>query len=509
MKISAKLTLAVFVPVLVALVVCVALAFTYRSMEVAHENGDAVRQVRSRISELNHLFFSYASYREERTKEQFLAESDSLATLIASIRLQDEEERSLLEDIRLSTQAMKDPFLKLVPMTDPPGPSGSEALSKEVEERLVKQLVTQSHRADRSASRLRSLVDDKIYSTQERTTALIFFVVILATGLLTFVLVRTRRRIITSLAKLHKGTEVVRSGQLDYTIMVERDDEIGQLSHAFNQMTASLREVTVSKSDLEREMAERERAEEALRKAHDELEMRVEERTAALAKANEALRELSARLLSAQEDERKRIASDLHDSIGGCLTGVKFRLESALQEISQSPQTALGSLNSMLPMVHEAVEECRRIQMDLRPSMIDDLGLLPTLSWFCRIFNQTYPGIRVEQKIDIAEGDIPEPLKIVIYRVTQEAMNNVAKHSKANLVRFSLRKLDDGLELGLYDNGRGFSLDENLSQRNAGKGLGLTSMKERAELSGGVLHIESAQGEGTNTRASWPLCRTR
>ena len=505
MRISAKLMLAVFVPVLVALVVCAALAFTYLSMEVAHENGDTVRQVRRSISELNHLFFSYVSYREERPKEQFLAECDSLAKLIASIRLRDPEQQRVLEDIRLSTQAMKEPFLKLVSLTDLSGTGGDDKLSKEAEGRLVGELLTSSQRADMSASLLRSVVDDEIYRTHTRTTALIFLVVILATGLLTFVLVRTRRHITTSLAKLHKGTEVVRSGNLDYSIAVERDDEIGELSHAFNQMTASLKEVTVSKSDLEREVVERKRAEEALRKAHDELEMRVQERTAELAKANETLRYLSARLLSAQEAERKRIASDLHDTIGSCLNGVKFKVESALQQINKAPETAPQSLSSILPMVHEAVLECRRIQMDLRPSMIDDLGLLPTLSWFCRIFNQTYPGIRTEQKIDIAEGDIPEPLKIVIYRVTQEAMTNIAKHSKADLVRFSLRKLDNRLELGLHDNGRGFSLEEINSLRAAGKGLGLTSMRERAELSGGSLNIESTQGEGTNIMASWPL----
>jgi signal transduction histidine kinase len=506
MKISAKLMLAVFVPVVVALVVCVTLAVTYRAMAVAHENGDIVRQVRSSISELNHLLFSYVTYREDRPKQQFLSECDSLTRLIAGIRLRDPEQQRLLEDVRLGTRAMKDPFLKLVSMTDLPGPAGSDDSSKEVEELLVGQLLTRSHRADTSASLLRSLVDDEIYGIHASTTALIFFVVTLATGLLTFMLVRTRRRITTSLAKLHKGTEVVRSGNLDYTIKVERDDEIGELSRAFNQMTGSLKEVTVSKSDLEREVVERKRAEEALREAHDELERRVQERTAALATANEALRDLSARLLSAQEAERKRIASDLHDTIGSCLTGVKFKVESVLQQIRKAPEAAPESLNSILPMIREAVEECRRIQLDLRPSMIDDLGLLPTLSWFCRIFGQTYPGIRIEQKIDIAEGDIRDPLKIVIFRVTQEAMNNIAKHSKADLVRFSLRKLDDRLELGLQDNGRGFSLDETPSRRAAMKGLGLTSMKERADLSGGSLHIESAQGKGTNIKAFWPLC---
>jgi signal transduction histidine kinase len=507
MKISTRLAFAVIVPVLVVLVVCVALTFSYRAVTVAHENGDAVRRIRSSINELNHLLFAYVSYREERPKQQFPAECDSLTKLIASIRLQDPEQQRLLEDIRLSSQAMKDPFLKLVSMMDRSGPAGSDELFKEVDERLVGQLLTRSHRADSSASRLRNLVDDEIYSTHTMTMALVFLVLVLTTVLLTAVLARTRRSITTSLAKLHKGTQVVRAGNLDHAILVERDDEIGELSHAFNQMTASLKEVTVSKSDLEREMVERKKAEEALRQAHDELEIRVEERTRDLARANEELRRLSSRLITAQEDERKRIASDLHDSIGSCLTAVKFTVESTLQQIRKPSEGATESLDSIVLRIQEAVNECRRMQMDLRPSMIDDLGLLPTLSWFCRTFEQTYPGIRIERKIDIAEGDIPEPLKIVVFRVTQEAMNNIAKHSKADLVRFSLRKVGDKMELVLEDNGRGFNLEEIHSRRANVKGLGLTSMRERAGLSGGSFDIESVDGKGTSVTASWPFCR--
>jgi len=128
MKISTKLMLAVLVPVSVALVVCMALAFSYRTMEVAHENGDIVRRVRTSISELNHLLFSYVSYREERSKQQFLAECDSLTKLIVGIRLRDSEQQSLLENVRLSSHAMKDPFLKLISMTDLSGPAGSDEL---------------------------------------------------------------------------------------------------------------------------------------------------------------------------------------------------------------------------------------------------------------------------------------------------------------------------------------------------------------------------------------------
>ena len=143
--------------------------------------------------------------------------------------------------------------------------------------------------------------------------------------------------------------------------------------------------------------------------------------------------------------------------------------------------------------------------MDLRPSLLDDLGLLPTLSWFYRRFQTIFSEIRIEQEIEIKEGDVPPPLKIVVFRVIQETMNNIAKHSHANLVRLSLRKLNDRMELILQDNGQGFNLEKARSKETAKRGLGLASMRERTEFSGGSFDIESAEGKGTIIRASWPL----
>jgi PAS domain S-box-containing protein len=242
-----------------------------------------------------------------------------------------------------------------------------------------------------------------------------------------------------------------------------------------------------------------------LQRSRDRLEVRVQERTSELARTNEMLRRLSKRLLSAQEEERKRIAGELHDSIGACLSGIKFRVEKALQQIGGTESAAAESLSTIIPVIQEAVEECRRIQMDLRPSMLDDLGLRATLSWFCRGFQKIYSEIQVDQEIDVEEGDIPSPLKIVAFRVIQEAMNNVAKHSQASHVRLRLRKLEGRMELIIQDSGRGFKVGKGPSQDPAARGLGLLSMRERTELSGGSFAIESAEGKGTIIRASWPL----
>jgi signal transduction histidine kinase len=116
-----------------------------------------------------------------------------------------------------------------------------------------------------------------------------------------------------------------------------------------------------------------------------------------------------------------------------------------------------------------------------------------------------YPHIRVEKQIDVTEDDIPDSLKTVIYRISQEALNNIAKHSKADLVTLVLQKAGGPIELVIQDNGQGFNVEEAFSKGSYKRGLGLSSMRERAELSGGSFDIESIRERGTTIRVSWPL----
>ena len=124
----------------------------------------------------------------------------------------------------------------------------------------------------------------------------------------------------------------------------------------------------------------------------------------------------------------------------------------------------IGDPENIIPSIQNAIEESRRIQMALRPSSLDDLGILPTLNWFFREFQKTYPSIHIKNQINIEEKDVPDILKTVIYRICQEAFNNIAKHSKAEVVTLSLRKTDK-IELAIEDNGRGFNLGESFPLR--------------------------------------------
>jgi PAS domain S-box-containing protein len=246
-----------------------------------------------------------------------------------------------------------------------------------------------------------------------------------------------------------------------------------------------------------RDITRRKQAEEELRKARDDLEIRVEERTA-------ELKRLSAQLLSVQEDERKRIARELHDSIGQSLVAIKFGAENAMQQVLQGKnQEGVESLEVLVPVVRQASEEVRRIHTDLRPTLLDDLGILTTISWLCREFEKLHEGMEIRKDLEIKEEEVPESLKIVIFRILQEALNNVAKYSKAGAVSVSLKIKGSLIELGITDNGQGFDAQQVRSARRLGRGFGLTSMKERTELSGGRFSVESKKGVGTILRATW------
>jgi PAS domain S-box-containing protein len=225
---------------------------------------------------------------------------------------------------------------------------------------------------------------------------------------------------------------------------------------------------------------------------------------AELRASQEELRRLSAQLLEAQERERKRVARELHDGLGQTLSAMKFRIENAIGELDPEQHAeSADALKNLVSTAQRAIEEVRIISKNLWPSILDDLGLLPTISWFCREFVEMHPHVYIEREIAVEEDGVPDALKITIYRILQEAMNNVARHSRASELSLSLKEEDGRLHLTIRDNGVGFDTDSTIPPEGLDRGLGLASMKERAELSNGMFSIRSRPGSGTTILASW------
>jgi PAS domain S-box-containing protein len=221
-------------------------------------------------------------------------------------------------------------------------------------------------------------------------------------------------------------------------------------------------------------------------------------------RAEKTMRDLSSRLINAQEMERKLVSQDLHDSIGGKLTGLKYSLEKIVSDLANVQGSLENALKDLLAVVQSTIEETQRITKHLHPSILDDLGLFAAIRGTCRKFKQVYSDIEVRTNFAIPEDDVPESLKILIFRITQEALNNVAKHSGADTVHLSLKKNRQKIELTIEDNGKGFDLADVLHTENHKRGLGLQSMRERTELFGGSIDYRSKKGGGTTIRADWP-----
>jgi PAS domain S-box-containing protein len=214
--------------------------------------------------------------------------------------------------------------------------------------------------------------------------------------------------------------------------------------------------------------------------------------------ANRHLQHLSRQLVQVQEAERRGIARELHDEVGQVLTGLKLSLETAVR---RPPEEAGDHMNRALSLVNELMAHVSDLSLDLRPAMLDDLGLLPALLWhFDRYSRQT--GVRVDFEHTGAERRFPQEVETAAYRVVQEALTNVARHAGVNHVTVRLWAVHDLLGAQILDRGRGFAPD---AVRASAETAGLTGMTERVSLVGGRLTIESAPGSGACLTAEIPL----
>ncbi len=212
------------------------------------------------------------------------------------------------------------------------------------------------------------------------------------------------------------------------------------------------------------------------------------------------------RILIMEEREAGRIARQLHHDLRQVLSGIESDLENSVRQIEgKEIKTGLESLRALIPKVRYSIDELLRLGAHIFPPILEDIGILATISWFCREFQKTYSGIQIEKQIDIQENEIPFFLKVMIYKTLRDALANIATHGKVDLVRLSLQKKNKRIELTIQDNGKGFNVGEVLKKEIQRETLGLSSLRERVKLSGGAFRIKSAIGKGTAVHASWQV----
>lgn len=210
------------------------------------------------------------------------------------------------------------------------------------------------------------------------------------------------------------------------------------------------------------------------------------------------LQALSHQLIGIQETERRYIARELHDEIGQALTAINMILQGAqsLTDIS----VIQTRLTDSLAILNMALQQVRKISLDLHPSLLDDLGLVPALRWYADR-EATWSEFQVQVQAREEMNDLPEELKLVCFRVVQEALTNISRHAQAQQVIIQLWETDGSIHLTVHDNGQGFDVHEAFNGAAQGRSLGLLGMRERVQLVGGELEIASAPHCGTEIHA--------
>ncbi|MCC6139299.1 MAG: PAS domain S-box protein [Nitrospira sp.] len=244
------------------------------------------------------------------------------------------------------------------------------------------------------------------------------------------------------------------------------------------------------------------KTEDLLREAHATLEARVAERTAELGSATVRARTLAQRLFEVQEAERRAVAQDLHDEIGQLLTALKLNLQQ-VQRDGQGTESSM-ELNESIEISDQLLARVRNLALDLRPSLLDDLGLVPALRWYA-----TRQAERAGWKLQLHLDDTPLTLtssrNIACFRVVQEAMTNIARHAKATSVALSLVVASEEVRVVVQDDGCGFDVTAMRVRSQQGLSLGMLGMEERVSLVGGNMTIQSTAGQQTALIFSVPL----
>jgi len=290
----------------------------------------------------------------------------------------------------------------------------------------------------------------------------------------------TTRHVVKPTEQLTAAAGRMARGDLATPIAVRAEDEVGELAESLEAMRQRMRA-----------------AQDAIEQTNRELEARVAERTARLG-------ELLHQTINAQEDERRRLARELHDETAQTLAALSIALDRARDEADGDASRSLSHIRAAREIAGRLLAETRQLILGLRPTVLDDMGLLPAIRWYAE---STLSDQGVEVTIDV-EGlpdRFPAAIEVTLFRIVQEAITNVAKHAHAGHVRIHLGLLDGAVRITVADDGRGFDVPKALESGSGAQSVGLLGMLERVRLLNGSMEIQSSPGVGSTVRVDAPI----
>jgi signal transduction histidine kinase len=463
MNIGTRVKLAGFITVCVLLAYGATLLYMDRTMAHLAQEVSSANEFSNKISLLRTLTQDYLLYKTERSQKQWAAVFDEVSRLADSEKYLHLLRQYHLGDVSDKVKVTGDTFKKLMTIPAAAGPAEPEsAINVEFRNRLTTQLLLTTQDLLNRFVHLSDEVNQNLIKTQRLAS----FLDILALSILGFLVISTgvylQRSVVKPVVKLQEGTEIIGAGNLDYKVGIDTRDEIGQLSRAFDHMTANLRRLTLS-----------------------------------LKKSEERLRALTSQILKVQEEERGRLSRELHDDLGQSLLVLRMQLSAILRRYSLAPELQ-QSLNEASTYLMEIIDKTRRLSQDLSPSTLENLGLSEALRNLFEDFQRHRDhDMVIKAEMDEVKPFLSKEANITIYRITQEFLANVHKHSEASQVAVAIKALPEKVTITLEDNGKGFDLEEVKSRPKERRGMGVVSMEERLRMLGSQFNMTSQPGKGT------------
>ena len=305
---------------------------------------------------------------------------------------------------------------------------------------------------------------------------------------------RDRQRIVRRAARFF--AEVIVPIEATHRTALEDNATLTRMNRELEQRT---RKIAATRRNLTVEIAKRKAVEQNLRKSERESGRLLRQSQ----HLQEDLRRLSRSILSTQENERKRISRELHDIVAQTLTAINVHLANLKTDATRNARELNKNIARTQKLVERSVDKVHRFARELRPAVLDDLGLIPALRSFVEKLTKD-TGFRVKMTASAKVEGLTNARRTVLYRVAQEALTNVVRHAQARNVTVNIRELPSAVSLRIHDDGRGFDVERLLHSRK-NRRMGLIGMRERVEMVGGTFTIESAAGHGTTISAQVPF----